>query len=460
MSAYTFPHSTGVDLMKAAVEVCLDQEPGNLEPIYNKVSIERAIIPKPGIVSRITGLEEARKIPGVNEIFINIAPGDRVVKPRSNVEKSGNIIATADNLKDAESIVDRVRNTIVIDVKEDAGVSMDIIRAYAREKFNKVCYACDECDGKRCASGIPGMGAVGTAYSFKRNTEAIREYKISTRIIHNVDNPDVSISFMGQKISMPIMAAPITGTVTNMNGAVDEDDYARAVVNGCNSAGTIAFLGDGATPTKYMIGINAIKSAFGAGIPIFKPRKDNKSIIERIRAAESAGAIAVGMDIDAIVLKTMQLKNQDVGAKSLAELKDIIASTKLPFILKGIMHPKDAELAAKAGAKCIVVSNHGGRVLDQTKGSIEVLPEISKAVKGHLTILIDGGFRTGTDIFTALALGANAVLIGRPVTIAAVGMFKDGVEFYMNNLKDELAKTMVLTGCATIDKITEEFVSL
>lgn len=94
MSAYTYPLSTGVDLMKAAVEVAFGEEPGNLEPIFNLVSIERAIITNPGIVKNISGLEEALKVPGINEIFLNVDIGDKIVKPRSNVEKAGHIIAT------------------------------------------------------------------------------------------------------------------------------------------------------------------------------------------------------------------------------------------------------------------------------------------------------------------------------------------------------------------------------
>ncbi len=459
MSAYTYPLSTGVDLMKAAIEVALGQEPGNLEPIRNKVSIERAIISEPGIVKDITGLEDALKIPGIAEIFLNVKKGDKVVKPRSNVEKAGNIIAIANTLEEAEQAVARCKEVLKIDIMKDNEISMESIRIVAREKFKKMCFVCKVCDGMNCPSGVPGMGGIGTGSSFRENIEALKRYKINTRVIHSVTNPDTSTSFFGLPLSLPVMAAPITGTVTNMCGAIDELEYNRAVVAGCRDAGTIAFVGDGASPEKYKIGLQALSENEGMGVPIFKPRSDNKEIIKRIKKAEKSGAAAVGMDIDAVVFKTMTMKNQSVGPKSVEELKELISSTQLPFILKGIMNVRDAALAVEAGAHAIIVSNHGGRVLDGMPGSTDVLEEIAKEVKGFVRILIDGGFRTGVDILKALCLGADFVLIGRPVTIAAVGMLDKGVSFYLNALKKELSLAMILTGSQSIAGLTKDAVT-
>ncbi|HQE60531.1 MAG TPA: ATP-grasp domain-containing protein, partial [Spirochaetota bacterium] len=161
MSTYTFPLSSGIDLMKAAIEIALGEEPSNLEPSKNLVSIERAIIAKPGIVNRIIGLDEARQVKGINEIFISVNLGDKISKPKSNVEKAGHIIATAKTLEEAERIISEAKKIIQIEISDESNISMETIRAVAREKFNKVCYACTECDGSKCASGVPGMGAVG-----------------------------------------------------------------------------------------------------------------------------------------------------------------------------------------------------------------------------------------------------------------------------------------------------------
>jgi isopentenyl diphosphate isomerase/L-lactate dehydrogenase-like FMN-dependent dehydrogenase len=178
----------------------------------------------------------------------------------------------------------------------------------------------------------------------------------------------------------------------------------------------------------------------------------------RIKAAEDSGAIAVGMDIDAVVFKTMEMKNQSVGPKSLADLKTLISSTRLPFILKGIMTASDAAMAIEAGARSIIVSNHGGRVLDEMAGSMDVLEEIVSEVGDKMEVLVDGGFRKGVDILKALALGAKAVLIGRPVAIAVVGMGAEGTAFYLRQLKRDLEKAMILTGSGKVSAISRDIV--
>lgn len=458
MSAYTYPLSSGVDLIKAAIEVALGQEPGNLEPVISRTAIERAIITKPGIVKKITGLEEALKVPGIKEIFLNVKPGDKVIQPRSNVEKAGHIIAVGSTLGEAVASVDQCKKVLNFEMIEESEISMETIHLAAKERFKKICYVCKTCDGRDCPTGVPGMGGTGTGESFRRNIASLKRFKINTRLIHDVTQPDTTTSFMDLSLSIPVMAAPITGTVTNMGGAIDELDYNRAVISGCIKAGTIAFVGDGATPDKYKIGLQAISESGGKAIPIFKPRSDNGEIIMRIRAAEKASAIAVGMDIDAVVFKTMAMKNQSVGPKSFAELKELISSTRLPFFLKGIMNVKDAVAAVEAGARGIIVSNHGGRVLDEMMGSMDVLAEIVRETDNRVLVIIDGGFREGVDILKALALGARAVLIGRPIAISAVGMGAEGVSYYLNYLKKDLQKAMILTGCGNIPAITPDII--
>lgn len=126
----------------------------------------------------------------------------------------------------------------------------------------------------------------------------------------------------------------------------------------------------------------------------------------------------------------------------------------MKFILKGIMTPDEAVLAVKAGADAIAVSNHGGRVLDHVPGAAEVLPGIADAVKGRITILADGGIRTGGDVLKMLALGADAIMIGRPFSIAALGGLKKGVIKYLEQIKSELVSAMVLTGCKRVTHVS------
>ena len=139
--------------------------------------------------------------------------------------------------------------------------------------------------------------------------------------------------------------------------------------------------------------------------------------------------------------------------KSVEELKQIVSWAQRPFILKGIMTARGAEKALEAGASGIVVSNHGGRVLDHCPATAEVLPDIVDAVGGKMTIFVDGAIRSGMDMFKALALGADAVLIGRPFVTTVYGGGEEGVQLYVQKLKAELADTMRMCGAHSLADI-------
>ena len=165
-----------------------------------------------------------------------------------------------------------------------------------------------------------------------------------------------------------------------------------------------------------------------------------------------AGADAAGLPF----LKNM---TPPAGSKSVAELAEIVKLAERPFIVKGVMTVKGALKAKEAGAAAIVVSNHGGRVLDQCPATAEVLPEIAEALKGSgVKILVDGGIRSGVDVFKALALGADGVLICRPFVTAVYGGGAEGVKCYIDKLAGELADTMQMCGAHTLAEITPDMV--
>ena len=157
------------------------------------------------------------------------------------------------------------------------------------------------------------------------------------------------------------------------------------------------------------------------------------------------------MDIDAAGLPFLQGLTPPAGSKSVEELKQIVSWAQRPFILKGIMTARGAEKALEASG--IVVSNHGGRVLDHCPATAEVLPEIVDAVGGKMTIFVDGAIRSGMDMFKALALGADAVLIGRPFVTTVYGGGEEGVQLYVQKLKAELADTMRMCGAHSLAEI-------
>jgi indole-3-glycerol phosphate synthase len=240
-----------------------------------------------------------------------------------------------------------------------------------------------------------------------------------------------------------------------MGGGITEEAYVHAVIEGCIAEGTLGCVGDGAPGHIHQAGNAAIAANDGRGIAFIKPWEDLEWR-QKIEAALATGAGIIGMDIDAAGLVTLSLMGRPVSPKSAEKLSAIIADLPAKFILKGVMTAADALIAADAGADAIVVSNHGGRVLDHTPGTAEVLSEIAAAVNGRLAILADGGVRSGGDVLKLLALGADAVMIGRPIAVAAVGGLKEGVAQYLRQIKSELASAMVLTGTATVTDVSPD----
>lgn len=324
----------------------------------------------------------------------------------------------------------------------------------ARENLNGSCRVCPVCNGKACAGEVPGMGGAGTGAAFTANNTALDKVKLNMRVIHDAKDPDTSVEIFGKRFRIPVFAAPVSGTTLNMGGKFTESEYISWVINGCIKGGICPMVGDTAVDAFLPANLNELKKAGGDGIAIIKPW-ENKNVIDKIKMAEESGVFALGMDIDAAGLITLSLHGKSVGPKTVEEIEEIVSSTKLPFILKGVMTVEDALLAIKTGAAAIVVSNHGGRVLDHTPGVAEVLPKIANAFKGKITILADGGVRTGVDVLKMLALGADGVLIGRPFVTASFGGQTDGVKTYVDKIANELKIAMILTGCKDIKSINK-----
>ena len=142
------------------------------------------------------------------------------------------------------------------------------------------------------------------------------------------------------------------------------------------------------------------------------------------------------------------------GSKTVEELGEIAKIAGIPFIVKGVMTVRGALKAKEAGASAIVVSNHGGRVLDQCPATAEVLEEIARAVGDSMKIFVDGGIRSGVDVFKALALGADAVIIARPFVTAVYGGAEEGVKSYIDKIGTELEDTMKMCGVTSLKEIT------
>lgn len=342
--------------------------------------------------------------------------------------------------------------------------TLEEVREAARTKLKGICGVYRICDGldTRLCQGQSygrslGIGGIGSGASFHNNVLALKKLRLKMRLIGPHFEADTTYNFFGKSLSMPIMAASVAG-VNSFGGesVITEREFCRAVVLGCKEAGTLGWRGDTYTYSpENSYGIESIAEAGGLGIKIVKPR-EQEVIIEFFKKAEEVGSIAVGVDIDGCGSYMMAKHNKPVFHKTIEDIKELVEATSLPVIIKGVMTPEDALGAIEAGASAIVVSNHGGRVLDHTPGTAEVLPEIVKEIKGKAKILVDGGVRTGYDVLKMIALGAEAVLIGRDIVRAAVGAGIEGVKIQMEYLQKTLVKAMKMTNYKSLENISPE----
>ncbi|MFX1248001.1 MAG: alpha-hydroxy-acid oxidizing protein [Promethearchaeota archaeon] len=347
-------------------------------------------------------------------------------------------------------------------------MTLSDVRSEAKEKLKGVCMVYKDCDGdptRFCQGqhyGRPlGFGGIGSGASFHNNWLALRKIKLKMKLIDPHIEPETRFNFFGKELTMPIMGASVTG-VNSFGGekVITEKEFCNATVFGCNDAGTIAWRGDTYTYSiENSYGLSAIAEGNSGGVKIVKPRTQSV-IVQFFKKAEECNVTAVGVDIDGCGSYMMTKHNKPVFKKTADDIHELVDSTSLPVIIKGIMCVEDALEATKTGASAIVVSNHGGRVLDHTPGTAEVLPEIAEALKDkQVMIVADGGIRTGSDVLKMLALGANAVLIGRDIVRAAVGGGSEGVRLQMDYLRETLKKAMKMTGCSTLEEISPDILS-
>ena len=346
--------------------------------------------------------------------------------------------------------------------KPSGSKKLDEVLKAAREKLYPRCRVCPFCDGEACAGEVPGLGGMGTGASFKNNVKALARVRLHMRTLHDVAKPDLTTTILGQKLSFPVLCASLGGTTYNMGAKMTEEAFIDAVLGGAQLAGTMGFIADGTEDplATYKVRLAAMGRFGGRGVGVIKPR-DQASIRERVALIEEAGGTAVAIDIDSAGRSVRAAKlGQIIEPKTARQLAEIARSTRLPLILKGVMTVDEAVAAVDVGAKAIVVSNHGGRNLDHTPGTADVLPAIAKEVKGKLTILADGGVRYGADVLKMLALGADAVLVGRPAIRGAHGGGAEGVQVVLEKMKSELAEAMVLTGTASVRAVSARAVSI
>ena len=298
------------------------------------------------------------------------------------------------------------------------------------------------------------MGAAESRATLRRNQRAFDRFLFRQRIFHEVADPDISMELFGRKVATPACVAPI-GSFSLIS-----DNAERQVAEAAGRAGAMLFVSHAAKP-----GVKEWAEATKASLVFMAYlNRGKEDTLRCIRQAESLGFAAVGATMDTVqpvkIGEQVPLSTKDgrprkghpASAKDIEWLK---RETLLPLVIKGIMGAEDARIAVNAGADALIVSNHGGRILDFNRAAIEALPEVVAAVGSKATVLLDSGIRSGGDIVKALALGAKAVLVGRPVAwgVAAAGV--QGVERVMEILTEQIKRVLIMTGTPSISEVTK-----
>lgn len=330
------------------------------------------------------------------------------------------------------------------------------LAASARGNIGPFCRACPVCDGRACAGVMPGPGDKGMGRVAEKNWRAWQGLCVNMDTLHGPFSADARATVLGRELSLPVMVGPVGDVQRHYGDRYDTVSYNRCVLTAAAGEGTLAWTGDGLDATIMREACGLVGELGGAGVPTVKPW-DEATLAEKLDEALASRPAAVAMDIDAAGLPFLRGQVPPAGAKSAAQIAEVAArchEAGVPFVLKGVMTPAAALRAADAGVDAIVVSNHGGRVLDGTPATAAVLPRVVDAVGDRVEVLVDGGVRSGLDVFRALALGARACLVCRPFVVAAFGGGEDGVRAYLRELRSGLVDAMEMCGAATVGDIT------
>ncbi len=321
--------------------------------------------------------------------------------------------------------------------------------------------------------------------TLRENHAAYERIRLRFRVLRDVSERDLSTAVLGQAVTLPVLLAPTAFHAM----ACPEGEVATARAAG--TAGTVMIL---STLSNHSIEevIAAASGPVWFQLYVYRDREATRGLVER---AEAAGSQAIVLTVDAQIwgVRERDVRNRfqlPPGLKMrnlLADKKDfpsgqegsrlaayvtqmfdpsldwrvldwLCSITRLPVLVKGIVHPEDARLAVEHGARGIVVSNHGGRQVDTAPATIEVLAEVADAVADRVEVLIDGGIRRGSDVLKALALGARAVCVGRPVLWGLAVDGQAGVERVLEILRSELDTVMALCGASRLDQLGRDLI--
>lgn len=323
-------------------------------------------------------------------------------------------------------------------------------------------------------------GGAGEERVLAQNEKATEAYRILPRVLTEMQQASTHFSLLGKSYAFPIFLAPVAyQRLAHPDGELASALAAAAMqtpfVISMQSSVGLEILATQAPGPQWLqwywqpdqqASQRLLRQAVQLGIEAIVLTVD--APVQGIRYREQRAQFQLPKGIDAVNLRGFKQKPLPMAqagqsplfgtgflqeAPTWTQITEFIAQSPLPVLLKGILHPEDAKQAVASGAAGIVVSNHGGRALDAVPTSFQMLPAIAQEVAGRIPILLDGGIRRGSDVFVALALGASAVLIGRPYVYGLAAAGASGVAHVLHMLRTEFEITMALAGCARLDQI-------
>lgn len=289
---------------------------------------------------------------------------------------------------------------------------------------------------------VPG---VESGFVTGHNREVFEKFHLKMQGI-DADFAETKTSLFGIGLDSPIVMSSITSPITQIseNGLVKT---AKAL----EEVNSMMWLG---SPVPE--NLEEIADTVPVG-QMIKPFKNRGRIFEMVDRVENSESIAYGVDFDSGARTKYGGKRRGPESEPLSseEIKEIMESSDLPFVLKGILSLEDAEKAMEIGVKNLIVTNHGGHTLDYLPHPLEVLPDLMEVIDRDCNVFVDSGFRRGSDVFKGLAMGADFVMLGRPVLYGLAADGKEGVKEVVRTIENELERTMTMCGASGVGEINE-----
>ena len=432
MSAYTYPLSTGVNLIKNAIEIALGNPPSDLKPKWNKVSVEKAFLPGTGIIESIDGIEKAKNINGIKEVFIKTKAGDILVPPTNNLDKAGNVIAVGSTRDEAIAIANKAIDSVHFRLTDEKNLTMEEIKRLAQEKL---------------------ASKFNLSYLFRYNTDeetGLSNYTFCPNIINNNEEKPIKLetTIFNTHVSQPIIIDTIHNLKDALDGIMDIREYYQITMDVASSCEVLAILNDFNNEELFELSIKTIKE-HKRGIIMLNGNNSEEVLTHRAKESQKNGACAVGIDLS-YCYDINSIDKNKIFIKTEKELNNLRKSLEIPLIIKGLSNDKDIENMFNKNINNLYFSNNNKYLLKGIKKVSDTINKIALNLHGsrhkpQINALAESP-KFGSDLFKYFILGANAVCITEESFIATVSKGRKGLEYMIYSNKEELEKMMKVFG--------------